>query len=124
MRIIENKNPEKVDTEGEQDIIKVQWTDEEVETLIEAWKKRVSFKKIAQQIGRTRKSVIIKACRLGLTSRPNWNDQHKAKARRNGRPRHCMSCGNMFFSEGIGNRICLQCKERQIWSDGGDYWGI
>ncbi|MCY3878598.1 MAG: hypothetical protein OXF74_05385 [Rhodobacteraceae bacterium] len=99
----------------------IEWTDEEVRSLITQWKQDRSFAKIARSIGRSRKSVTIKACRLGLTTRPYWNDQYLAKAKRSGSARHCMSCRHMFFSEGSGNRICPQCKNRKIWRSGGDF---
>lgn len=101
----------------------LEWSDHEVETLIAAWKSRISFKKIARKIGRSRKSVVIKACRLGLTARPYWNDQYVENARRIGRSRRCLSCRNIFFSENSGNRICLQCKDRQAWQAGNDLAG-
>lgn len=104
----------------------VEWTDDEVRSLIECWKRKVPFSKIARKIGRSRKSVVIKACRLGLTTRPYWNDEYLANARRRGQARHCLSCRAMFFSEGPGNRICLQCKDREAWQSGGDFvepWG-
>ena len=101
----------------------VEWSDEDVRTLIELWKGKQSFAKIARQIGRSRKAVIIKACRLGLTARPYWNDAYVANARRRGTSRRCLSCRCLFFSEGPGNRICLQCKERQSWNSGSDLAG-
>ena len=100
-----------------------EWTDDEVRTLIEQWKKKVSFGRIAKQIGRTRKSVTVKACRIGLTERPYLNDAYFINARKNGCARNCLSCQRVFFSEGPGNRICLQCKEREAWQSGGDFAG-
>ena len=98
----------------------VEWTDDEIKELINSWKCRESFQKFARRIGRTPKAVIVKACRLGLTERPYWNDQYVTNARRNGKSRRCLSCNNLFFSEGSGNRICLQCKETKSWKSGND----
>lgn len=100
-----------------------EWSHCEVETLIASWKLQVPFGKIAKELGRSRKSVVIKACRLGLTARPYWNDQYVENARRRGQSRNCLTCGNVFFSEGLGNRICLQCKNRHSWNSGGDLAG-
>ncbi len=101
----------------------IEWTEDEVLTLIDSWKRKESFSKIAQKIGRSRKSVTIKACRLGLTARPYWNDQYVANARRCGSSRRCLNCNGIFFSEGPGNRICEQCKNRHSWKSGGDLAG-
>ena len=98
----------------------IEWSDDEVRTLIECWKRRESFTKIGRRIKRSRKSVVVKACRIGLTERPYWNDQYIANARRKGTARNCMTCKRIFFSEGPGNRICLQCKDTEEWHSGND----
>jgi len=36
-------------------------------------------------------------------------------------PRSCLSCGNQFQSEGIGNRICTECKGLHIFSGLDEY---
>ena len=78
----------------------VEWTDDEIHRLIDLWKRHVPFGRIARTMGRSRKSIAIKASRLGLTMRPYWNDPFAANARKRGKARSCLSCRRTFFSEG------------------------
>ena len=98
-----------------------EWTDEEVHRLVDLWKRHMPFGRIARTMGRSKKSVVIKASRLGITTRLYWNDQYAKNARRRGRARPCMSCRRLFFSEGIGNRVCDDCKDGPLWSTGNDF---
>ncbi|MCE2523323.1 MAG: hypothetical protein J4F49_08910 [Rhodobacteraceae bacterium] len=99
----------------------VEWTDDEIHRLIDLWKRHVPFGRIAKTMGRSKKSVSIKASRLGLTTRPYWNDQFSVNARKRGKARSCLSCRRTFFSEGPGNRICNPCKESPHWEQGNDF---
>ncbi len=99
----------------------VEWTDDEIHRLIDLWKRHIPFGRIARTMGRSRKSIAIKASRLGLTMRPYWNDPFAANARKRGRARSCLSCRRTFFSEGPGNRICNSCKDSPQWDLGNDF---
>ena len=98
-----------------------EWADSEVHQLVDLWRHRVPFGRIAARIGRSRHSVVIKASRIGLTLRPYWHDEFAEKARRHGRVRPCLCCRRLFFSEGRGNRICTACKESSRWETGNDF---
>ena len=98
-----------------------EWADSEVHQLVDLWKHRVPFGRIATRIGRSRRSVATKASRIGLTLRPYWHDEFAANARRHGRARPCLCCRRLFFSEGRGNRICTQCKDNSRWETGNDF---
>ncbi len=101
----------------------IEWTDHEVRSLINGWKQKKSFENIGREIGRSAKSVVVKACRLGLTERAYWNNEYIENARRRGKARHCINCRSIFFSEGPGNRVCLQCKNKHSWQSGNDFAG-
>jgi hypothetical protein len=47
-----------------------------------------------------------KSCRDPIgRPKPNWDV----------RPRTCLSCGDVFESKWIGNRVCKKCREREEW---------
>ncbi len=123
MQLIENSSNSSVHRRSQRHLKGIEWSDRDINILIDGWKNADSFCKIARRIGRTSQSVAIKACRMGLTSRPYWNDEYLANARRRGRSRKCLMCGGTFFSEGSGNRICENCKKRSGWNSGGDLAG-
>ncbi len=79
------------------------------------------FGRIARSMGRSRKSIVVKASRLGLTVRPYLADEFVTNARKRGRARSCLNCQRTFFSEGPGNRICIPCKQSAHWSTGNDF---
>ena len=96
------------------------WSRAEVELLAELWRKDLPAKEIAAKTGRTERSVVIKASRLGLAMRRFRNahgaQQYPGKAQL----RNCLRCERQFFSEGIGHRICSKCKSDFNWRSGGD----
>lgn len=97
------------------------WTETEIRQLVDGWRKDVSLQDIAVDLGRSKKSVAVKACRLGLTKRGYFGAAHLRRAKRIGMARPCLSCEGLFFSEGPGNRICPKCIKSEEWSTGGDH---
>lgn len=96
------------------------WTEAEIRQLVDGWRTDVSLQDIAAELGRSKKSVAVKACRLGLTKRGYFGAAHLRRAKRTGTARPCLSCESLFFSEGPGNRICPKCIRSEEWSTGGD----
>lgn len=43
--------------------------------------------------------------------------QAEDDARRKRGPRHCLCCGHIFQSEGIHNRMCDDCRHRDVAPD-------
>ena len=43
---------------------------------------------------------------------PKTSDATSKKTRR------CLSCGNPFESEWVGNRVCKKCKDTTAWKSG------
>ena len=84
------------------------WSPKEKQILTELWLAGTGIDKIALVLGRSRRSVETKASRLGLSRK---GDSACSKAAVRG----CLSCGSLFFSTGVCNRICLQCKTRKDW---------
>lgn len=100
MQLIENSSNSSVHRRSQRHLKGIEWSDRDINILIDGWKNADSFCKIARRIGRTSQSVAIKACRMGLTSRPYWNDEYLANARRRGRSRKCLTCGGTFSPRG------------------------
>ena len=98
----------------------VVWTGDEIRILVREWKQGIGFKKIGKMIGRSRKSVAVKASRIGLTVRSGPNDSESVNSRKDGKIRNCLSCAAMFYSTGNGNRMCIKCKNSQSWQSGSD----
>ncbi len=97
------------------------WTDDELRTLVKEWKDGIGFKKIGCMLGRSRKSVSVKASRIGLTARMDTGEFLTERHRRHGKLRNCLSCASMFYSTDFGNRMCQKCKSSSSWSCGSDY---
>ncbi len=96
------------------------WSETEIDVLVEHWQQGLKMGEIAALLGRSKKSVVVKASRLGLTRRSYLNENHIQRAKRNGRTRSCLLCRARFYSEGPGNRICAKCKQGEYWETGGD----
>lgn len=93
------------------------WTDAEREILAQMRAENKTSDEIAAKLGRTKAAVSVKASRRGLSSRrAPAKDGSKYPMRR-----PCMCCTNEFLSEGIGHRICSECKDGDIWSSGSNY---
>jgi len=97
------------------------WSQDEIRVLSDLWERQVPIQAIANQLGRSHRSVAVTAFRTGLKPRT-----------RNGKPirmsrdpaagmRACLSCTQLFYSEGKGNRICGYCKNKEGWDTGNDY---
>ena len=96
------------------------WSETEIDVLVEHWQQGRKMGEIAALLGRSKKSVVVKASRLGLTRRSYLNENHIQRAKRNGKTRSCLLCRARFYSEGPGNRICAKCKQGEYWETGGD----
>lgn len=96
------------------------WSETEIDILVERWKQGMRMGEIAALLGRSKKSVVVKASRLGLTRRSYLNETHIQRAKRDGKTRSCLSCRARFYSEGPGNRVCAKCKQGEYWETGGD----
>ena len=99
----------------------IAWTEDEIRILVEEWKQGIGFKKIGKLIGRSRKSVAVKASRIGLTMRFDSDGFHRGDTRKSGKLRNCLSCASLFYSTDFGNRMCKKCKNGNSWQSGGDY---
>lgn len=97
------------------------WTQDEVRTLSELWEREVPVQAIADLLGRTHRSVSVKATRLGLKSRVNAAERNRLMKIPTAGMRKCLNCQKLFFSEGKGNRICHYCKSSTGWDSGNDY---
>ena len=97
------------------------WTEDELRTLVKESKDGIGFKKIVYMLGGSRKSVSVKASRIGLTARMDTGEFPTERHRRHGKLRNCLSCASMFYSTDFGNRMCQKCKNSCSWSCGGDY---
>ncbi len=87
----------------------------------ELWERDVPIQAIADLLGRTRRSVAIKAFRVGLKSRRRNGKSIQMSEDPTARMRNCLSCNHLFYSEGRGNRICQSCKNKDDWATGNDY---
>ena len=96
------------------------WSESDILTLIRLCEAAMPMESIAAEMGRTRQSVSVKACRLGLTKRAC----HNARRKRSARIRRCLCCNQFFRSEGFGNRVCAACKCNDGWRTGGDWSDI
>jgi hypothetical protein len=88
------------------------WSDADLETLAKMLKDGVPAADIGAVIGRGESAVKRKIERLRSNEkakrRPKRPCEATAKAKAK---RKCLTCGTMFKSESIGNRICEACKE-------------
>ena len=96
------------------------WSENEIDALVGYWKQGLMMAEVAALLGRSKKSVTVKASRLGLTRRSYLNDNHIQRAKSNGKTRSCLLCQARFYSEGPGNRVCAKCKQCEYWETGGD----
>ena len=97
------------------------WTQDEVRTLSDLWVKEVPIQAIADLIGRTYRSVAVKAVRIGLKSRFSSIEDYDIIHNDPAGMRSCLNCRKLFFSEGKANRICMYCKNSALWDSGNDY---
>ena len=97
------------------------WSNEEVEQLIELWTRDVPIHAIANHIGRSHRSVAVKAVRIGLKNRVSDEGQRQLIRNPDAKLRNCLCCSKLFFSAGIGNRVCKYCKSGTLWESGSDY---
>ncbi len=96
------------------------WSREEIELLTELWRKDVPPEMISETTGRTERSVVVKASRLGLALRGCRKVRGAPKYPKKAQLRNCLRCEQQFFSQGVGNRICVKCKSDFSWRSGGD----
>lgn len=96
------------------------WTEKDRAELRRLWELGIARKTIAVALGRTDASIIAKAhdMRLGARGRalpggPRGPAAARSDRRRkNGTSRICLCCRQPFDSEGIHNRLCRGCKDR------------
>jgi|AP12_2_1047962.scaffolds.fasta_scaffold173724_1 hypothetical protein len=86
------------------------WSDAEVETLTAMMKDGVPAVEIGAAIGRSESAVERKVERLRETDKARRRMKRPRRAAARAK-RKCLTCGTMFKSESIGNRICDNCKE-------------
>ncbi|MDE2739684.1 MAG: hypothetical protein OXH47_09170 [Paracoccaceae bacterium] len=96
------------------------WSNDEVKILIDLWLQDVPAAYISKVLKRSGNAIEVKALRLGLAPRRSERKLvHNAKGQK-ARVRPCLNCKTLFFSIGIGNRICANCKEHPSWQSGTD----
>lgn len=88
------------------------WTEHDMDRLIEMWHRGRSNAEIAKALDRAPNAVAVKASRLGLPPKARAEE-----ARRTGKRRACLCCRRMFDSTGPGHRICDICKSSPEWRD-------
>jgi len=81
------------------------WTDGEISRLAELWDTGASYATIAETLGKTASAVQSKAAFVRLPRRRWPQAQHATAGFRS-----CMCCGDHFYSEWFGNRLCVPCK--------------
>ena len=96
------------------------WSEAEILALTGYFEAAMPMIRIAAHLGRSKRSVAVKACRLGLTRRCRKSVQSDPATPRC-TIRRCLNCEDLFYSEGKGNRICMRCKNSDDWQSGGDW---
>lgn|GEM_PF-1721176 len=96
------------------------WNKNEVKLLTDLWLYGMPSGFIAKKLNRSPNAIKIKAMRLGLESRKSQVKITRQRLNPNGKLRPCLSCKNLFYSEGRGNRICDSCKSTSRWKSGSD----
>jgi hypothetical protein len=91
------------------------WSSGESELLMLLTAKGWDNARIAKLLVRTVGSVEAKKNDRGIVGH-RYSRQAKA-----GIWRPCMMCQEKFLSEGVHNRICLQCKDTDTWKYGAAY---
>jgi len=92
------------------------WNDRENGLLRFYWMSGKSPAQIAAELDRSICAIRIQASVLGITMRmPRPRDAGRKATTRAVR-RNCLSCGEKFLSEWIGNRVCNACKETEIFT--------
>jgi hypothetical protein len=86
------------------------WSDAELEILTKLTKDGVPAAKIGAAIGRGESAVKRKVERLRGEEKKRQRTKRRRPAPARAK-RKCLTCGTMFKSESIGNRICEVCKE-------------
>ncbi|MEM7121912.1 MAG: helix-turn-helix domain-containing protein [Pseudomonadota bacterium] len=85
------------------------WDDQEVQQLEQFLARGTPVRVIARELKRSTGSVTRKIQRFKknqLAPRPARRRALTATSKRK-----CLSCGRLFRSEGIGNRVCGHCKD-------------
>lgn len=100
------------------------WKPEEIKILTTLWIEGLPIGQIAQRLKRTPSSVKVKAFRLGLQSRRKLSSIAEQKRSKKKQLRPCLRCKQLFYSLGIGNRICDACKSTTIWETGNDFFEV
>ena len=96
------------------------WSETEIDALVGYWKQGLRMSEVAALLGRSKKSVTLKASRLGFSRRSFLNRNHVQRAKNKGKTRSCLLCEARYYSEGPGNRVCAKCKQGEYWETGGD----
>lgn len=86
------------------------WTDSETPKLVELWSRGDNVEQIAEVLGKSVSAVQTKAGRMSLRAR-RWPTRQHPTAR----IRPCMCCGERFYSEWFGNRICSACENTESY---------
>ncbi len=91
------------------------WTNRDIRLLTEMWIRYVPCSEIGKVVGRSPCAVAVKAVRLGLSARSSRQMKVNSWPESRSRLRKCLNCRKLFYSEGIGNRICRICKLGDDW---------
>ena len=89
------------------------WTPEELAYLRALYSNPgLTLAEIATRLERTVYGVSSKARKLSVIRDPSKRKRPKYQrpGTRSLTQRRCMSCGSMFSSWGIGNRMCVRCR--------------
>lgn len=81
------------------------WTAERRTELAGLWLQGLGGREIAARIGASAQSVQTKAGRMGLPDARTVKREGIV-----GSMRDCMCCRLPFYSEGLHNRLCFDCK--------------
>ena len=94
--------------------LQLAWTPEECDRLARFYADRLDTAYIARRLGRSADAIKNKARTLGIVrARPGYRKPGTSSRTQ----RCCMSCGSMFSSWGIGNRMCVPCRGHDAGPD-------
>lgn len=102
------------------------WRASELERLAELAAAHVPLAQIAIELRRTTPSVKDKIRYLHERARRPAKTGYRGRPRKphtpdnaiqslESMPRHCLCCTRTFVSEWIGNRICVRCKNTEMF---------
>ena len=85
------------------------WTDAELDSLLRWWTAGRPVDWLSKKLGRSEPSIRSEVTRREIPPR-NYDRTGAYVPGDSRRMRHCLCCSRYFFSHGVGNRMCLECR--------------